>query len=79
MNSPQLHPLRKARTRPVFSSALLAFAGLFSSLSEISAAPAAPKNISARGEDLLTLDNGTVKIGIDRAKGAAITWLSWSA
>lgn len=79
MNSPQLHPLRKARTRPVFSSALLAFAGLFSSLSDISAAPAAPKNISARGEDLLTLDNGTVKIGIDRAKGAAITWLSWSA
>ncbi|WP_414664765.1 hypothetical protein [Horticoccus sp. 23ND18S-11] len=30
-------------------------------------------------EDLLTIDNGTVKVGIDRAKGAAITWLSWAA
>ena len=28
--------------------------------------------------ELLFLDNGTVKVGIDRAKGAAITWLSWS-
>ena len=79
MNPPQLHPLRKPRTRPVLSSALLAFAGLFGALPDISAAPAAAKNISARGEDLLTLDNGTVKIGIDRAKGAAIKWLSWSA
>jgi hypothetical protein len=32
-----------------------------------------------RAEDLLTIDNGTVKVGIDRAKGAAITWLSWTA
>jgi hypothetical protein len=29
-------------------------------------------------EALLSLDNGTVKIGIDRSKGAAITWLSWA-
>ena len=42
-------------------------------------AAAATKNIGPRGEDLLFLDNGSVKIGIDRAKGAAITWLSWSA
>ena len=41
--------------------------------------PAATGNIGSRGEDLLTLDNGTVKVGIDRAKGAAITWLSWTA
>jgi len=27
-------------------------------------------------DDLLFLDNGTVKVGIDREKGAAITWLS---
>ncbi|MBI5770345.1 MAG: hypothetical protein HZA93_21395 [Verrucomicrobia bacterium] len=27
--------------------------------------------------DLLTLDNGAVRIGIDRARGGAITWLSW--
>ncbi len=26
--------------------------------------------------DLLTIDNGTVKVGIDREKGGAITWLS---
>lgn len=30
-----------------------------------------------RPDDLLLLDNGTVKVGIDREKGAAITWLSW--
>ncbi len=29
-------------------------------------------------DDLLLLDNGTVKIGINRAKGASITWLSWA-
>lgn len=28
-------------------------------------------------EELLTLDDGAVKVGIDRAKGASITWLSW--
>lgn len=39
-------------------------------------AGAATPNVGPRGEDLLTLDNGTVKVGIDRAKGAAITWLS---
>ena len=37
-----------------------------------------PANAPARTEDLLLLDNGTVKVGIDRAKGAAITWLSWT-
>lgn len=36
------------------------------------------RNIGARGEELLLLDNGTVKVGIDGAKGAAITWLSWA-
>ena len=35
--------------------------------------------ILARAEDptLATIDNGTVKVGIDQAKGGAITWLSW--
>lgn len=28
-------------------------------------------------EVLLRLDNGTAQVGIDRSKGAAITWLSW--
>jgi hypothetical protein len=28
--------------------------------------------------DLLTIDNGTVSIGIDRTKGGSITWLSWT-
>ncbi|WP_417747283.1 hypothetical protein [Rosistilla oblonga] len=27
-------------------------------------------------EDLITIDNGSIKVGIDREKGAAITWLS---
>ncbi len=42
-------------------------------------ASAATPNIPPRNEELLTIDNGHVKIGIDRAKGGAITWLSWSA
>ena len=33
-------------------------------------------NIGPRGEELLAIDNGTIKVGIDRAKGASITWLS---
>lgn len=33
----------------------------------------------AFSEDLLTIDNGTVKVGIDRDKGASITWLSSKA
>ncbi|WP_442505929.1 hypothetical protein SH528x_004746 [Novipirellula sp. SH528] len=32
---------------------------------------------TASGEELLSIDNDVVKIGIDREKGAAITWLSW--
>ena len=31
-----------------------------------------------RVEELLQIDNGNVKIGIDRGKGASITWLSWA-
>jgi hypothetical protein len=42
-------------------------------------ADAATGNIGPKGEDLLTIDNGTIKVGIDRAKGAAITWLSSAA
>lgn len=42
-------------------------------------APAATPNIGPRGEDLLLLENGAVKVGIDRAKGGAITWLSWKS
>jgi len=30
-------------------------------------------------DHILLLDNGTVRVGIDRAKGGAITWLSWSS
>ncbi|QDU56123.1 hypothetical protein [Aeoliella mucimassa] len=29
-------------------------------------------------DTLLTIDNGTTKIGIDRSRGGSITWLSWS-
>ncbi len=34
---------------------------------------------SVTADELLTLDNGVVKMGIDRSKGAAITSLSWPA
>jgi len=43
-------------------------------------APGVTGNVGAPpSSELLFLDNGTVKVGIDRAKGAAITWLSWTA
>lgn len=45
----------------------------------VSPAAAATPNLGARGEELLLLNNGAVKIGIDRAKGAAITHLSRTA
>ena len=35
-------------------------------------------NGAPAGPDLLLLDNGTAKVGIDRSKGASITWLSWA-
>jgi hypothetical protein len=33
---------------------------------------------NAAGAEIHFLDNGTVKVGIDSSKGAAITWLSWA-
>jgi len=42
-----------------------------------SASTGATPHIGPQGEELLTIDNGHVKVGIDRAKGASITWLSW--
>jgi hypothetical protein len=40
--------------------------------------PNTPPPAASPAEDLLVANNGTVKVGIDRAKGAAITWLSWT-
>ncbi len=37
----------------------------------VDAAPKRPE------PELKTIDNGTVKIGIDRSMGASVTWLSW--
>ncbi len=45
----------------------------------LAASPPSESSALSRSEDLLLLDNGTVKIGINRAMGASITWLSWSA
>ncbi len=45
---------------------------------DLSAKPALQSVMNATAENLLSLDNGTVRIGIDRSKGAAITWLSWA-
>lgn len=46
----------------------------------INAVNAEPANAApVHGEELLSIDNGTAKIGIDRNKGASITWLSFAA
>lgn len=58
----------KPRSRPPYSD-LLAFVVL------LAVAGVGP----IRAEDLLSLENGTAKVGIDRSKGGAITWLSWSS
>lgn len=43
--------------------------------------PLAANNLAnsqtAPPEEILSIDNGTAKIGIDKSKGASITWLSW--
>ena len=61
-------------------SILIACLGLLASHS-VAAEPAPPLDHSATAnsahtETFLVLDNGAVKVGIDRSKGAAITWLS---
>jgi len=38
---------------------------------------ASADSAAPRPPELLLIDNGTAKIGIDRAMGASITWLSW--
>jgi hypothetical protein len=48
-------------------------------MSGASIAATAPKPFTTRAADPLFLDNGSIKIGIDRTRGAAITWLSWTA
>lgn len=46
----------------------------------ITAVNAQPKLVApTHAEELLVIDNGTTKIGIDRAKGASITYLSFAA
>ena len=41
--------------------------------------PARTPNIQPKAtKDLLTIDNGMVKVGIDREMGASLTYLSWS-
>ncbi len=45
---------------------------------DLSAKPAFQSVMNATADNLLSLDNGIVRIGIDRSKGAAITWLSWA-
>jgi hypothetical protein len=52
---------------------------LLVSISLLHAAESATPNVApVRPAELLILDNGTIKVGIDRSKGAAITWLSWA-
>lgn len=64
------------RFRPKHLAAILAS---ILAASTAMAAPAKPADLTTPESVLLTLDNGTVKVGIDRSRGAAITWLSWSA
>lgn len=66
-------------------SMVVVAAGLLVASSLIAAEPsgaAKSPNIrpaaDSRSEDLLIADNGTVRVGIDRSKGASITWLSWT-
>ena len=85
--NPSHHPPRPKRQRTDLEFRamtpnlhLLIFALFAFSCCQSPAAPPTPKVTSENSaEDLLLLDNGTVKIGLNRAKGASITWLSWPA
>lgn len=37
-----------------------------------------PQLATDQADELLFLDNGTIKIGLNRSKGASISWLSWN-
>jgi hypothetical protein len=64
--------------RPGILLALLLLAAPAAQTALCAAEPARTlSNAPARAEALL-LDNGIAKVGIDRAKGTAITWLSWT-
>lgn len=56
-------------------------ARIFTALALLCGPLIAASNVTStnRVEDHLFLDNGTVKIGLNRTKGASITWLSWAA
>jgi hypothetical protein len=58
----------------------LSFLASFALLLVIASCPvtAADTANPKREQDPLFIDNGTMKIGINRAMGASITWLSWS-
>jgi hypothetical protein len=64
-------PRRDAIPIRLIATILLAAFGVQSPA--VHAAPARP------ADELLRLDNGVMQVGIDRAKGASITWLSWAA
>lgn len=52
----------------------------FLTVSLLAAEPARTPNVGPSAKkDLLFLDNGTTKVGIDREMGASITYLSWEA
>jgi hypothetical protein len=62
-------------TNPTKSLPVFLFTVLMLVVSAVAESPKA-ENIQTRTEDLLTIDNGTIKVGIDRSAGASITWLS---
>jgi hypothetical protein len=57
-------------------SAVLSSLGILSA--SFAASPDSINDALTRTEDMLLTENGTVKVGINRNKGAAITWLSWT-
>lgn len=65
-------PAILADYRPLLGK-LLTLVGTIFLATPLQAKPDRPK------PDILFIDNGTMKIGIDRSMGASITWLSWTA
>ncbi len=73
-HAPELPGLNHARIRRVLRDGRTRGAGVCLLLISLVAT-----SVAGAADDLLAIDNGTVRVGIDRTKGGSITWLSFVA
>ncbi|MFT4546483.1 MAG: hypothetical protein ACI8XO_000044 [Verrucomicrobiales bacterium] len=78
-NHPKAEKAGKAELQPTECNSVLRFIAPILLLGFAITNANSKQPVDNPKEELLTLGNGTAKIGIDRAKGASITHLSWAS